>query len=1054
MSATTMERKKSFATTESTPVDATFLDLDPPFGRCTTTGPSAGSSTMRRRSQSSQRSESTSQASSPCASRELLGGDCARQRFIVWAAVKRNKSVRIPATERLKCPLLRCGEHFEEHEMMLRHLTQCQHLSTAEYVCYECMKVERFNDGKCRCCLDHPKKRRRIINMAKNFFSNIGHKSRREGPQASFQDDLSMPPPSYDSVVIDVHEQNEQQQRQQQQEHEQQPLPPPSQPQPQLELNGREILELDSRPLVPTAQLDSVNYDPQPADVPMFSSSCNDMPENSVATQMETFTNQEMSPLHAGRRSSNTPFHAMPLSSRGNLPSLALNTHIDSYRNNSHTKFLSPSSSHPCSSHPSTRSSHGVSPISPWSSSSGTMSSSIYTTMTSPATPFRTNEFPPMSQPEHSFVKGKDTTNCPEDPFNYTFNNTPELPGDDPLSMAIPRALSDPLFFSCDPKDNFSWMSSVGTELSLGTSVNMMFTDPSSHPSNMASELLETPGSSAETKALVVSAWDALQEHISSSLSKLAQIKGNPLAERLRTQTPKAVALTGLSVLKNILVGHDHADPLDYICFIHLIYAFSLVIHEDELATRCNKLYKQALAYRNFLNPAYLQNYTEIVTTVWQPTRDEQIQNQATTSPSRGPSMKGKEPEYRSGSTADVQVDPLVSMGQNFLDDLENSIVNGNPHKPIEVLTSELYSTHIAELHPQSTKHSPFAIAVTFIIQVLSQKFHDYEDLLLKLKTVEQRVNAGHISSIRQLELAILQAGKDSLGSFDLCDEFIPQVRHLCDPIYTEQGFYPRTRYQTLGVSLVEALIQSIAPESEHVQGDTGAFPLNLPDTAYDDFEFLTNLPGTFEDHIGDDFLVMNTGASQQNQPEPGTTTITTTTATASNFDPIVDPTNFQRIPSSAQISTTTSKSYTTTASHTDTPSETFAASPDLSRAPPAVPSPSTATATPARDNTGGSEKAAASASSSSKVEANDCCEICGYRPKGDPQWFKGSMAKHKKMQHSAGPPVIYRCPFPGCNSQYKNRQDNLRQHQIEKNHFVGDEAGRRPSKRKKVSTD
>jgi hypothetical protein len=88
------------------------------------------------------------------------------------------------------------------------------------------------------------------------------------------------------------------------------------------------------------------------------------------------------------------------------------------------------------------------------------------------------------------------------------------------------------------------------------------------------------------------------------------------------------------------------------------------------------------------------------------------------------------------------------------------------------------------------------------------------------------------------------------------------------------------------------------------------------------------------------------------------------------------------------------------------------------------------------------------------KVEADACCDLCGYRPKGDPQWFKGSMAKHKKLQHSTAPPRIYKCPFPGCTSQYKNRPDNLRQHQIEKNHWVqGEESTpRRPSKRKKVA--
>ena len=85
-------------------------------------------------------------------------------------------------------------------------------------------------------------------------------------------------------------------------------------------------------------------------------------------------------------------------------------------------------------------------------------------------------------------------------------------------------------------------------------------------------------------------------------------------------------------------------------------------------------------------------------------------------------------------------------------------------------------------------------------------------------------------------------------------------------------------------------------------------------------------------------------------------------------------------------------------------------------------------------------------ATPANKVNADMCCDICGYRPKGDPKWFHGSMAKHKKLQHA--PPKIYPCPFPGCNSQYKNRPDNLRQHQIEKGHFVDGQDG--PSKGRK----
>lgn len=93
--------------------------------------------------------------------------------------------------------------------------------------------------------------------------------------------------------------------------------------------------------------------------------------------------------------------------------------------------------------------------------------------------------------------------------------------------------------------------------------------------------------------------------------------------------------------------------------------------------------------------------------------------------------------------------------------------------------------------------------------------------------------------------------------------------------------------------------------------------------------------------------------------------------------------------------------------------------------------------------------------SSASKVESNSNCEICGYRPKGDPRWFGGSMAKHKKLQHGTSPPKIYRCPYPGCKSQYRNRPDNLRQHQLEKSHFMDGEAeSRRPSKKRKTETD
>ncbi|KAH6672718.1 hypothetical protein F5X68DRAFT_174970 [Plectosphaerella plurivora] len=90
-------------------------------------------------------------------------------------------------------------------------------------------------------------------------------------------------------------------------------------------------------------------------------------------------------------------------------------------------------------------------------------------------------------------------------------------------------------------------------------------------------------------------------------------------------------------------------------------------------------------------------------------------------------------------------------------------------------------------------------------------------------------------------------------------------------------------------------------------------------------------------------------------------------------------------------------------------------------------------------------------ASSSLKVAAKESCSLCGFRPKGHPKWFRGTMAKHMKNQHSAEPDKIFKCTFPGCKSEYRNRPDNLRQHQIEKGHMMEGDKARRPSKRKRT---
>lgn len=253
-------------------------------------------------------------------------------------------------------------------------------------------------------------------------------------------------------------------------------------------------------------------------------------------------------------------------------------------------------------------------------------------------------------------------------------------------------------------------------------------------------------------------------------------------------------------------------------------------------------------------------------------------------------------------------------------------------------------------------------------------------------------------------------------------DSYAPLVRSLCDPIYELDGNSGTSRRQdhyVLSISLSEALITELEAEPLDFDAvstdgsDHSAFLASLTPPLTDDLMDLNIHPET------QSFLCLDLAnldiPSASTGKATGTSTPTTDTAAAN--------TKLSRSSSSA--------SSHNNATRTQTPSSS-----------------SSSSASPGSQQQTQTQQQKA-------VEADACCEICGYRPKGDPRWFHGSMAKHKKLQHSAAPPVVYRCSFPGCKSAYKNRPDNLRQHQIEKDHFVdgGEGASRRPSKRKKMAS-
>jgi hypothetical protein len=340
----------------------------------------------------------------------------------------------------------------------------------------------------------------------------------------------------------------------------------------------------------------------------------------------------------------------------------------------------------------------------------------------------------------------------------------------------------------------------------------------------------------------------------------------------------------------------------------------------------------------------------------------------------------------------------------------------------VEVLTSDLWTRHLTEVNIGAAVDPALEATIGYILKILCGKYQDTEGFVAQMKDIRKRAKAGSISSIRRAELELLQAGKVSrvnqykpvkkrepdctqscLETDVYFDDYLPFVRQQCDVLYQQHipGSTPRSTYYGLGINLVETIINGLGHE-----------PVMPATTAADDPNSLEHFFNSMTENFGDggEFEVM------LGPDDLGISSVITEVVT-------INPSTLEETKPALTAHTELAK-----------PPMFIFTGADVA--------PSTSGAT----NSPGSMPSAAA-----KLEANDCCDICGYRPKGDPQWFKGSMAKHKKLQHATTPPKIYKCPFPGCNSQYKNRPDNLRQHQLDKDHFVEEQGARRPSKRKKT---
>ncbi|KAF6835227.1 zinc finger protein [Colletotrichum plurivorum] len=894
-------------------------------------------------SSSSVRSSIDATASPSCVIRGIPQDRCALHRFIVWAAVQRNSCEKMSPAERLECPLLRCRKRFPNHEAMLRHLYTCDQLFTGEYWCYECGRAEKFTDGKCKKCLGHPGKRRRIMSVAKDFFSSLGQKSRNQNaPEPDLDGGVippsPPPPPSYDSILV--------------------------QPQ-EVELSSSsEILEIDSKEVShpsPSDNFLSGNMD----DIDLLDT----FPPRSTAFE----PGMSVMPDLSFDWTSQNGFVIDEATTGRDRPSLLVHTnglvHSQKQRKPAtRTKNLSPSNSLRSNASTDTTASYLVSPSSnfstPWTSADTSITSPMLDGTNSGGFLSRggsnASRYSNCSLPQNAFIS--------ELPANETIL---------PLPQTLPENLGYEPQFTPPPvsglADTIPGMSNAPVAPVQNDRIGQTVAEAIAELEN---------ADRSDAKSFVGSAWDSLKAHVSVSMDKLQHLDCNPLAQRLRFMSPQDIAQTGFNTLNAIVEGGQPKSAIEIICFVHVTYSLSIIVHEDDARSRSEQLYAQALLYGNMLVPGEREPYREVASAIWQP------------SVSRSHSFKGKE-QATPGAQPRPKLTDFLEVTLFFLDELEHKVLRQGPVVPPEVLGSKLWIQHLGEAGVTTGTDSKFTALLKRIACQISQSFSHARGFATQMKSLQTRINMGEINTTRRAEIELIQAGKNHIPPQEYFDNYVPEVRKWCDCLYQESvpAYLPRSVYHAFGIELAQTIINGICLE-----------------------EYPTH--GQGEDSL-DEFIRKTTTISEESLNNPmftpnGTVNMTNTLPDmhfATGTDALSDP-RPEFLTSSDGL----------TSSHNQA-----GGSPEPPRLPEGGTGPN------------------------NEIEAYDRCDQCDYRPNGDPKWFKGSLAKHKKLQHSTEPPKIYKCPYPGCTSQYKKREDNLKQHMQEKGHFVEGESYKRPSKRKKT---
>lgn len=606
---------------------------------------------------------------------------------MVWTAIYRNRCQYIPADERRSCPLLLCNQRFPTLELLLQHLYGCPELEAAQYWCYECQRVELFDDAQCAgpsrsCCVGHPSRRRRVLDMAKELFSSIGHHHRRSGghrprrtnhagggswggsgggvgldannndqdawvfntgPNTPFFDfNLDVPtldvpsfvdsPPSYFDAQSS----------------------PARNGGVELQASDNQICELDSAEIPPPAIPEGFPMGAQMGS--QMGSMAPPPPSSRPSGHAIEYDSSNFGSTIAPQDLTRFPTQAEAPGCRSTgRPNLQVQTAVapsSSFRQpqpKSRSRDLAPSSSLR-STNSTNSTSSTFSNTTALSGFSQPRSSGIFTSaLTTPTSEYWSDSFlsSTAGKAPHLLLPSRP-------PHGLEGDASHNIHGQfcDPSTLSAAFPYGDPFF-------------SMGMSELPGTDVNSYLSMPSSAesapgdarpqpkaedaPQAESAPLSANDFSSSgrvSASSLIETLIDTLQVHVSETTAHLSSIlSSNSTNGRLReitsqlgSMTAEKVAVQGLDIMIALSCGEHPpsslADPrtgesvrdtsallpaIGLLCFVHLVFAMSMLIHDSDGSTRAVDLFVQAMDYRFWTSPDDRGAFGVLVCALWKP---------------------------------------------------------------------------------------------------------------------------------------------------------------------------------------------------------------------------------------------------------------------------------------------------------------------------------------------------------------------------------------------------------------------------------------------------